>query len=253
MATVVKEQLKRNSILFWYGLINIFFFVFCFGISLFDKTEVLGKNAWYNPMKYYLSIGIFIWSMGWYLYFLNNIVQRKILTWCLLIISFIQTSIVLLQSIRGLPSFYTNNTPFNNLVFNFQLTNYVVFFVLMLVITYLFYFQKKNSKSQHFTWGIRLGMIVFLTGLLIGFYMLINFINANDNNYNVALNEIVFNKKKQGNFIIPFFLGIHGLQIIPLLSYYFFQNKKQVVNFTLLYFIMMIVLLFMAFINLAIF
>ena len=253
MATVVKEQLKRNSILFWYGLINIFFFVFCFGISLFDKTEVLGKNAWYNPMKYYLSTGIFIWSMGWYLYFLNNIVQRRIITWCLLITSLTQTSIVLLQSISGLPPFYTNNTPFNNLVCNFQLTNYVVFFVLMLVITYLFYFQKKNSKSQHFTWGIRLGMIVFLIGLLIGFYILINFINASDNNYNVALNEIVFNKKKQGNFIIPFFLGIHGLQIIPLLSYYFFQNKKQVVNFTLLYFIMMIVLLFMAFINLAIF
>jgi hypothetical protein len=83
--------------------------------------------------------------------------------------------------------------------------------------------------------------------------MLINFINASDNSFNIALNEIVFNKKKQGNFIIPFFLGIHGLQIIPLLSYYFFQNKRQVINFTLLYFILMVVFFLMAVLNLKIF
>jgi hypothetical protein len=252
MANVVNEQLKRNSILFWYGLINFVLLFFCMGLYIFDDTLVMGKNAWQYPMKYYFSIGIFIWSMGWYLYFLNNSLQRKILSWAFLLTTSIQTSIVLLQSSRGVSSFYNQNTPFDKLVFGFQTANNVVFILIMVVTTYLFYFQKKNSKSQHFTWGIRMGMMIFLIGLLIGVYLMKLNSHAIGTNEKL-LNQAILDKSKHGNFKIPFFLGIHGLQIIPLLSYYFFQNKKQVVNFTFLYFIMMVVFFFMAIINLKIF
>jgi hypothetical protein len=88
-----------------------------------------------------------------------------------------------------------------------------------------FYFQKKNSKSQHFTWGIRMGMMIFLIGLLIGVYLMILNSHAIGTNEKL-LNQAILDKSKHGNFKIPFFLGIHGLQIIPLLSYYFFQNKN---------------------------
>jgi hypothetical protein len=247
MASVVHEQIKRNSILFWYGILNFVLLIFCMGLSLFDDTQVLGKNAWLFPMKYYFSIGIFIWSMGWYLHYLNNANHRKILIWFFLFTTFIQTSIVFLQSFRGVSSFYNQNTPFDKLVFGFQTANNVIFIVLMIVTTYLFYFQKKNSISQHFTWSIRMGMIIFLIGLLVGFYMIMVYGNIESDLGNSVLH------KKYGNLKVPFFLGIHGLQIIPLLSNYFFQNKKQVLNFTLLYFIMMVVFFFMAFINLAIF
>ena len=247
MARVVHEQIKRNSIFFWYGILNFVLFFFCLGFSLFDDTQVLGKNAWLTPMKYYFSIGIFIWSMGVYLYYLNNKLQRSLLIWGLLVTTFLQTSGVLFQSLRGVSSFYKQYTPFDEFIFNLQIVNYFVFFILMLAITYLFYFQKKNSNSQHFTWGIRLGLVIFLIGLSIGFYMMLVY-----GNYQ-SIEGITILNKKQGNLIIPFFLGIHGLQIIPLLSYYIFQNKRQVVNFAWLYVIMMVVFLFMAFINLKIF
>jgi hypothetical protein len=164
MASVVHEQIKRNSILFWYGILNFVLLFFCLGLSLIDDTHVLGKNAWQYPIKYYFSIGIFIWSMGWYLHYLNNANHRKILIWGFLFTTFIQTSIVLLQSFRGVSSFYNQNTPFDKLVFGFQTANNVIFIVMMVVTTYLFYFQKKNSISQHFTWSIRMGMIIFLLG-----------------------------------------------------------------------------------------
>ena len=247
MYSFVQEQVKRNSILFWYGILNFVMFVFCIGFSLFDDTQVLGKNAWLYPVKYYFSIGIFIWSMGWYLYYLNNVLQRNTLIWVFLLTTLIQTSVVLLQSSRGVSSFYNLNTPFDKLVYGIQTVSQIVFILLMGVTTYFFYFQKKNSKSQHFTWGIRMGMIIFLIGLFIGVYMML--VHGNNESF---LGSNILNKK-HGNLKIPFFLGIHGLQIVPFLSYYFFQNKKQVVNFTLLYFIMMVVFLLMAFINLKIF
>ncbi|MCX6294105.1 MAG: hypothetical protein NT127_07410 [Sphingobacteriales bacterium] len=181
------------------------------------------------------------------MHYLNNEVQRSFLTWGLLVTTFLQTSGILFQSLRGVSSFFKQNTPFDDLIFNLQIVNYFVFFILMVVITYLLYFQKKNTESQHFTWGIRLGLVIFLIGLSIGFYMMLVY-----GNFESIKDSFILNKK-HGNLIIPFFLGIHGLQIIPLLSYYIFQNKRQVVNFAWLYFIMMVVFLFMAFINLKIF
>ena len=252
MASVVNEQMKRNSILFWYGIFNFLLLVFCVGFSLFDDTQVSGRNAWLLPMKYYFSVGIFILSMGVYLFYLNNVFQRNVLIIGYLLTTFIQTSIVLLQSVRGVSSFYYPQSPFDKLVFGFQTVSHIFFILLIVVTTFLFYFQKKNSKSQHFTWGIRMGMIIFLIGILIGVFMLIQNYYASGIS-NVFLENVVLSKQKHGNVKIPFFLGIHGLQIIPLLSYYFFQNKRQVVNFTLLYFIMMVVFLFMAVINLKIF
>jgi hypothetical protein len=190
--------------------------------------------------------------MGWYLYYLNNTLQRNVLIWGFLITTFIQTSLILLQSYRGESSFYNNNTPFDKLVVGFQTVNNIVFFLLMLATTYLFYFQKKNAVSQHFTWGIRMGMIIFLVGIFLGVFILIQNYYASSVN-NVFLENVGISKQKHGNFNIPFFLGIHALQIIPLLSYYFFQNKRQVINFTLLYFILMVVFFLMAVLNLKIF
>ena len=246
MSSVVQEQMKRNGILLWYGVINFILFIFCIGFSLFDDTQVLGKNAWVYPFKYYFSIGIFIWSMGWYLYYLNNTIQRNILIWAFLLTTLVQSTFVLINSIRGLPSFYNPETPFDKMMFGIQTINNIIFIVLMIVTTYLFYFQKKNSKSQHFTWAIRMGMLIFLVGLFIGVYMMLL-------NNHAIVDTIKLKNEKQGNFKVPFFLGIHGLQIIPLLSYYFFQNKKQVINFTLLYFIMLVVFFVMAVLNIRIF
>lgn len=246
MSSVVQEQMKRNGILLWYGVINFILFIFCIGFSLFDDTQVLGKNAWVYPFKYYFSIGIFVWSMGWYLYYLNNTIQRNILIWAFLLTTLVQSTFVLINSIRGKPSFYNPDTAFDKMMFGIQTINNIIFIVLMIVTTYLFYFQKKNSKSQHFTWAIRMGMLIFLVGLFIGVYMILL-------NNHAIVDTIKLKNEKQGNFKVPFFLGIHGLQIIPLLSYYFFQNKKQVINFTLLYFIMLVVFFVMAVLNIRIF
>jgi hypothetical protein len=252
MISGLREQIKRNSILFRYGILNFILFVFCVGFSLFDDTQVSGKNAWLLPMKYYLSIGIFIWSMGWYLYYLNNTVQKNVLIIGFLLTTFIQTSVVLLQSVRGVSSFYNPQSPFDKLVFGFQTVSHIFFILFIVVTTFLFYFQKKNAISQHFTWGIRMGMVIFLVGIIIGVCMLIQNYYANGIN-NVFLENVGLSKQKHGNVKISFFLGIHGLQIIPLLSYYFFQNKRQVINFTLLYFILLVVFFLMAVFNLKIF
>jgi hypothetical protein len=63
---------ERNSVLFWFGLINLIL-AFVFAIfSKYNPIELAGTNAWYKPVKFGLSIGIFSWTMAWYTAYLGT-------------------------------------------------------------------------------------------------------------------------------------------------------------------------------------
>ena len=42
------------------------------GFALADPTEVLGVNRWIKPMKFFVSISVFMWTIGIYLYQLRG-------------------------------------------------------------------------------------------------------------------------------------------------------------------------------------
>jgi hypothetical protein len=46
-----------------------------------------------------------------------------------------------------------------------------------------------------------------------------------------------------------FYLGLHSIQIIPLLSYYLFDQKKQVVFFSIAYVVLILVLMVLFFLK----
>ena len=70
-----------------------------------------------------------------------------------------------------------------------------------------------------------------------------------DNGSGMAL----FNwSQKHGDLRIAHFMGVHSLQIIPLLSYYLFNKKAQVINFSVLYFLATLSFLVLALVGISI-
>jgi hypothetical protein len=121
---------------------------------------------------------------------------------------------------------------------------YVVFFILMTWICLLFFIQRKNPRSQHYTWGLRMALLIFTGTLLLGLVMhyLGSFtVGGMDGSPGVPF----FNwSKKFGDLRLVLFMGLHALQIIPLLSHYLFEKKKQVVFFSLIYLMLVLSALF---------
>jgi hypothetical protein len=68
---MLRELFKRQRPLMIAGLVSLICFAGLAVISLFDSTQVLGINRWIKPMKFFISIAIFVWTIAVYLYFLK--------------------------------------------------------------------------------------------------------------------------------------------------------------------------------------
>jgi hypothetical protein len=252
MRLFLPELYKRNILLFWMGWIHFVMFFFCLGSLSFNHDLIGGENAWAKPARYYLSSGISIWTLGWFLYHLNSKTKIKVFSWLIALSLFLETTVIFIQSYRGVPSHFNTSDPFNSMM-NLVLSSLMIIFLITVSsITLIFFNQKKMPISQHYTWGLRMGLlnfVIFSVSGIIMFAKMSHSVGGNGNDSGIML----FNwSSKHGDLRITHFLGVHSLQIIPLLSYYLFNKKTQVINFSILYFLATLSFLILALIGISI-
>ena len=63
----LNELRKRNYILYYFGWLYFVGGIVSIIMTQTSDTIVLGINAWIKPMKFFFSIWIFCWTMGWFL------------------------------------------------------------------------------------------------------------------------------------------------------------------------------------------
>jgi NO-binding membrane sensor protein with MHYT domain len=87
----------------------------------------------------------------------------------------------------------------------------------------------------YYLWAIRLGILIFVVfsfeGALMGSRMnhSVGAINDNSNWFIVGWSKTV------GDLRVSHFIGMHALQLLPLLSFYIFKNTKSTIIISLLY------------------
>jgi NO-binding membrane sensor protein with MHYT domain len=89
--------------------------------------------------------------------------------------------------------------------------------------------------ENHYVWAIRLSLIIFVVFSFEGAFMgsrmnhSVGAINDNSNWF------IIGWSKTAGDLRVSHFIGMHALQILPLLSFYIFKNTKVTIIISLLY------------------
>jgi hypothetical protein len=201
------------------GIISFALFVLMVGLSFIDSTEILGINRWIKPMKFFISISIFLWTIAVYLYYLkgNEAFARRI-SWGIITVMIIEMTIITGQAARGTMSHFNNSTPLNSILFAVMGTAIIVNTILVALILYK-YFGTEIYLPKTILWGMRLGLIVFLLGSLEGGYMSAqtgHTIGAADGGPGLpGVNWSTI----AGDLRIAHFLGLHALQAIPLVAY----------------------------------
>lgn len=71
MKTLLDAVRYRNEPLFCFGLVCFCTVLLCVLLIRFTHVQITGVNAWYKPLKFSLSIGLFAWTMAWYVYYLD--------------------------------------------------------------------------------------------------------------------------------------------------------------------------------------
>lgn len=250
---VLVELKKRNALLYWFGLYNFAVAILCLGLMFIDKTQILGINAWIKPFKFFASVGLMVWTMGWLMYYLDN--QKKVTLYSLIlaISMFVENALIFLQSARATTSHFNIGTATDGIIFSLMGIFIIVFTIVAVLIIIAFFRQKTFSISKPYLWSIRLGLILFLFFCIEGGFMLNlskHTVGAPDGGPGLPL---VNWSTQYGDLRIAHFIGIHALQLLPLFGNYIAKNTRQVQWFAGGYFIFTMFLLISALKGISIF
>lgn len=223
------DQLRlRNEPLFSFGAICLVAALLCLGLTRLTQTQVMGVNAWYKPFKFLLSTAIFVWSMAWYTHYLGP--SRAVVGYAWLIIGLFAFENVYIgwQANRGQLSHFNLSTPLYAGLYGLMAIAAVGISVATAYITVLFFSRDFPHLSPTYLWGIRLGLVLFVLFSMQGLAMgarLTHTVGGPDGGPGLP---VVNWSRRYGDLRVAHFLGMHALQVLPLLSVYVLRSVKQV-------------------------
>lgn len=240
------ELQRRNPLLYLMGWLLIFAFFIGLFFSIADNRMIDGFSVWNTPLKYMLSSAITLWTFGWILEYLRSKSTIRIFSRLMAFSVCAEIILLLFRSLRKQESYFPSEYNKDHSLYYLMLLMAAIYAVTFIFITIAFFRQKKMPISQHYAWGIRMSMICFLFLILSGAIMLLK-MSHNFGGTDTESGIILLNFSTHiGDMRVPHFMAIHSLQIIPVLSYYLFNKKNQVMAFSAFYIILMLTLIIMA-------
>jgi hypothetical protein len=223
------ETLKlRNEPLYWFGLLCMASALLCLALVRWYPVQVAGVNAWYKPFKFFLSTAVFVWSMAWYMGYLDARNAIWYYSWALIVLFTFEDVYIMAQAARGQLSHFNVQTPVYRFLYGLMALASAAISIWTAVIGWKFFSQSFPELPAAYVWGIRLGLVLFVFFSLQGFSMgarLAHTVGAPDG----AGGWPVVNWSKQyGDLRVAHFLGMHALQVLPLLSWFVLKNVRLV-------------------------
>ncbi|MEL7006276.1 MAG: hypothetical protein AAFN93_26645 [Bacteroidota bacterium] len=236
----------KNEALFFFGLVCLIAAIIFLVLTRLTSTQVMGINAWYKPFKFALSTFFFSWTMGCFCQYLDQPLNVSIYSWAVIILLGFEIVYIAWKAGQGQLSHYNESDTFHSTMFSlmaFAATAVTLWTAYMGV---LFFGKDVSPLPEYYLWGIRLGILLFVIFSFEGFAMgarMSHSVGGPDGSPGLP---IVNWSKKFGDLRISHFLGMHALQVIPLLSYFVIKNVKGIVLFSSLYFLLTLFLFIMA-------
>jgi hypothetical protein len=236
----------RNQLLLYYGWSCFICAVVCAGLFFATDIEVLGINAWIKPFKFFLSAGIFSWSMGWFMGYLEEPRKVNLFSWVVVIVLGFETFYIAMKAGAGELSHFNNSDQFH--LFMFSLMGFAITLMTLWTayIGWLFFRKKLPGLPKSYLWGIRMGIILFVIFAIQGGMMATNMahtVGGPDGGEGLPL---VNWSSTYGDLRVAHFLGMHALQLIPLTGFYLIKSVKGIIVFGIAYFVITSLLLIQA-------
>ena len=211
---------RVNPTLSWTGWANVALAALALALLPFDHRLVTGVLVWLKPLKFALSILAFAWTLAWLLADLPAQAQPHVrrLSASIALCMLVEQGVIFGQAARGTTSHYNTGSALDGILFGLMgvfilLNTLLTFWALYLVWRY------RPHGSAGYVWGLRLGLLVFLVGSVLGGFMIRNnqhTVGAPDGG--PGLPGLGWSTRA-GDLRAAHFLGMHALQALPLLGW----------------------------------
>ncbi|MBO0589960.1 hypothetical protein I2486_00940 [Cellulophaga sp. E16_2] len=224
----------RNEYLFYFGLLCLILSIVCIVLTKITSTQINGVNAWFKPFKFAVSIGLYSWTMAWYCHYLSDFNVTPF-NYIVLILFGFQLAYIIFQASKGQLSHFNSSTPTYSILYSLMGLSAVLITLYTAYTGLLFFTQSFPNLPSYYVWSIRLGILIFVVFSfergLMGSRMnhSVGAINDNSNLWILGWSKTV------GDLRVSHFIGMHALQLVPLLSFYIFKNTKATIVISILY------------------
>jgi hypothetical protein len=184
----------------------------------FDSRLVMGVNSWLKPIKFAISITIYVWTVAWLLEYLRPSAWKRIVSWGISISALSEIVCIAAQAARGTTSHYNVNAPLDAAIFTFM-GIMIAFNTVLVVVLLILFFTRKREIARPYLWGIRSGLAIFLAASAIGGVMIAygsHSVGVNDGGPGLPF---VNWSTTGGDLRVAHFLGLHALQLLPIVAF----------------------------------
>ena len=222
--------------------LTLFFVVGIFA----DSRLITGAPAWLKPAKFALSISIYTLTVTWLLGFIETERRWKerlvgLLGWLIVGVFVLEMVPVVVQVVRGTTSHFNVSTPLEALLWSVMGAAIVILWTTNFVLAALLLFQRFEAPA--FAWSLRLGLIIAIIGMGLGFLMTtptaqqmaswqggapVTVVGA----HTVGFEDggpglpVVGWSTQGGDLRVGHFIGMHALQILPFLGLFIVRRRS---------------------------
>ncbi|MGD9902567.1 MAG: hypothetical protein AB7U83_03770 [Vicinamibacterales bacterium] len=188
--------------------------------ALVDSTEITGVDRWIKPMKFAISIAIYLATIGW---FTADIAptRRRAQTWITATIAamlVIEIVCIAGQAARGTTSHFNDATALDGAIFSVMGIAITINTVAVAALLWVLRRDTPPARAGYLH-GVRLGLAVFVVGSLLGFVIVANgghSVPGPDGGPGLPfLNWSV----DRGDLRVAHFVGLHALQALPIVGH----------------------------------
>ncbi|HEV7890072.1 MAG TPA: hypothetical protein VGP08_05510 [Pyrinomonadaceae bacterium] len=227
MRAFLAELYRRNRVLAVLGWLHLAAFVVLLVVAPFDARTILGLNPWVKPLKFLVSIAVYVWTLAWLTRYVSGYRRSiKLISWTTAAVFVGEMFCIIMQSARGTTSHFNIRSAFDGAVFSLMGLLIAVNTLLVLV-TLLLFLKPTERPAPAYLWGIRLGLLLFFAGSLEGAAMVMNgahTVGAPDGGAGLPF---VNWSTRAGDLRVAHFLSFHALQLLPLAGFALSRHKPD--------------------------
>jgi len=199
-----------------------------------DPRVITGAPAWLKPAKFSISIAIYSFTFVWMLTFVKGYPKTKNrLAWITTIMFWIEWIAITIQMLRGTTSHFNFSTVFDGFIFGIMGFAIMVLWFASFGLAFLLLRQKIEDRAM--AWALRLGVLGAIIGMAMAFAMpsptpeqLENLQSGVGSSiigaHAVGVEDggaglpIVGWSTEGGDYRVSHFIGLHAMQVLPLLA-----------------------------------
>lgn len=196
-------------------------------LALVDPREILGQNAWFKPLKFALSIGIYAVTLAWLIGQVGRLRRAADILGTVTAVALVVEIVIIVGAAAfGTASHFNVATPLNTTLWVVMAVSITIVWLASLVVGIAVVLNPGPDAARNL--AVRAGVALGLVGMALAFLMTgpseeqINNFQGVAGAHAVGVDDggpgVPFFgwSTEGGDLRIPHFVGIHALQAIPL-------------------------------------